>query len=114
MNNLTQSKEDLFLDLPLALRGPASVHGRAMVALVYGAGMASEAMKVLAQRNQARQDGACIHALRVIADVYNESSTALCKVHGWTEGELAMCDRDINLAFASCVQAPTGKIILDS
>lgn len=107
-------KEDLFLDLPMPLREPAKTHGRAMVALVYGAGMASEAMKVLAQRNRARGDGACIHALRVIADVYNESSTALCKVHGWTEGELAMCDRDINLSFASSVQTPSGKIILDS
>ena len=107
-------KEDLFLDLPMPLREPAKTHGRAMVALVYGAGMASEAMKVLAQRNRARGDGACIHALRVIADVYNESSTALCKVHGWTKGELAQCDRDINLSFASSVQTPSGKIILDS
>jgi len=115
MNNPSnESGKDLFLDLPLALRGPAETHGRAMVALVYGAGMASEAMKVLAMRNQARGDGACIHALRVVADVYNESSTALCKVHGWTEGMLAMCDRDISLSFASSIQTPVKKIILDS
>jgi hypothetical protein len=107
-------KEDLFLDLPMPLREPAKTHGRAMVALVYGAGMASEAIKVLHSRNISQRDVACTQALGVLAETFNEASSALCRLNGWEEGELAQCDRDINLSFAAMVKVPGGKIILDS
>jgi len=116
MNNSPDLSEnnqlDQFLDLPSQLRGPARVHGRAMVALVYGAGMASEATKVLVLRAQSQRDSAGMHALRVLADVYNQTSTALCRSHGWTEEMLAMCDRDISQSFAGGIQVADKKIIL--
>lgn len=104
---MTESNE--FLDLPEQLRGPAQTHGRDMVALVYGAGMASEAMKVLAKHQKSPDVS---RALVVLSNIFNETSTAYCKTKGWTEEMLAMCDRDISLSFAAGIVTPR-KIILE-
>jgi hypothetical protein len=100
-------------DLPKALRGPARAHGRKMVALVYGAGMCSEATATLARKAQARQDGEAMDALRVLSQTFNQVSTAYCKLQGWTEAELALCDRDIMTSFAAEVfEGQAGRIVL--
>ena len=104
---------DTFADLPEPLRAVAGKYGRAMVALVYGAGMASEAMKVLAFEIARSRSTAGRHALLVLGQTFNEASTALAKSHAWTEELMAQCDRDISIAFASAVQTPTRKIILE-
>ena len=52
--NGTDSEHEGLEDLPKPLRGPAKTHGRRMVALVYGAGMCSEATATLARKAQAR------------------------------------------------------------
>ena len=101
-------------DLPKQLRGPVGTYGRAMVALVYGAGMASEATKVLALRAQSQRDTDGLHAVRVLSETFNEMSTAYCKVMGWTEAMLMQCDRDISLSFAGAVVDGKGLIILDA
>ena len=105
---------DEMLDLPKQLREPAKEHGREMVALVYGAGMASEATKVLAMRAQSQRDSASLHAVKVLSEVFNQTSTAYCKQMGWTEALLAQCDRDISLSFAGGIVDAKGKIILDA
>lgn len=87
---------DNFLDLPAALREAARVHGRAMVALVYDSGMATEAVKVLAATGGARE----AVALRVLVDVFNQTSTALAKARGWTSAELNECEQLIEVGFA--------------
>ena len=111
--NGTNSEHEGLEDLPKALRGPAKTHGRRMVALVYGAGMCSEATATLARKAQARQDGEAMDALRVLSQTFNQISTAYCKEQGWTEAELAMCDRDIMVSFAGEVlQGQSGRIIL--
>jgi len=110
---MTNQGMDLFLDLPPELRGPAGKYGRAMVALVYGAGMAAEATKVLAQIITQLRSGPGQHALKILAQIFNETSTALAKKEGWTEEMLVQCDRDIQLAWASSVQVSDAKIILE-
>ena len=71
------NEEDLMLDLPPALRKPAQLHGRAMVGLVYGAGICSEATAVLARGIQARQNGAEMHALQVLSKTFNQIFSSL-------------------------------------
>jgi len=105
--------EDEMLDLPKQLRGPVQTHGREMVALVYGAGMASEATKVLALRAQSQRDSAGLHAVKVLSEVFNQTSTAYCKKMGWTEEMLAQCDRDISLSLAGGLVDAKGGIILN-
>ena len=117
MNNsielLEDNPRDNFLDLPPPLRAPSRTHGRAMVALVYDAGVCSEAIKVLARRAEAQRDSEGMRAIRILSDSFNQTSTALCKAQGWTEEMLAMCDRDISISFASAVTtAESRKIIL--
>lgn len=104
---------DLFLDLPAQLRGAAGKYGRGMVALVYGAGMSSEAMKTLAAEAARHRSAPGRHALVVLSDVFNQTATALAKKEGWTEEMMAQCDRDIQLAFAGSVQAAETRIILE-
>lgn len=106
--------QDEMLDLPKQLRGPAQTHGREMVALVYGAGMASEATQVLALRATSMRDSKSLHAVRVLSQTFNETSTAYCKLKGWTEAMLAQCDRDISLSFAGGIVDAKGGIILNS
>ena len=95
-------------DLPAQLADVVMKHGRPMVALVFGAGLGSEATKVLAERSRG---GAVLHAVRVLAQVYNETSTAYVKSQGWTEGMLAECDRDIQLAFSAQIVGVDGGLL---
>ena len=104
------SRED-FGGLPAVLGPVILVHGQGMVALVYGAGMAAEAARVLAQVRDAK----VAQALGVLAGVFNQTSSQLCRMMGWTEEMLALCNRDIELAFAGAVAQATGpKIVLAS
>jgi hypothetical protein len=82
-----------------------------MVALVYGAGMASEAVKVLTELSQRSKNREVLHAVTVLAQAYNEISTAYAKGQGWTEGELNSCDSAINQAFAAQIVGPDGGLI---
>lgn len=95
---------DEMLDLPAALRKPAQVHGREMVALVYGAGMASEAVKVLTRRAQALRDTETLRAVTLLGEVFNQTSSAYCRKMGWEEAVLVQCDKDIMLSFAGEIQ----------
>ncbi len=89
---------DSFNDLPPPLRKAAEVHGREMVALVYNSGMATEAAKrltvVLGSGNPGQS------ALHMIAQAFNETSTALAKSKGWTAAMLNDCEQAIELGFA--------------
>jgi hypothetical protein len=97
-------------DLPDVLAGVIKEHGQGMVALVYGVGMAAEAAQVLARV----QTPEALQALQVLTAVFNQTSSQLCRIMGWTEEMLALCSRDIELAFASCVQVAGPKIVLAS
>jgi hypothetical protein len=98
-------------DLPRHLANVVMKYGRPMVALVFGAGLGSEATKVLGQLAECSRDGAVLHAVRVLAQVYNETSTAYAKSQGWTEGMLAECDRDIQLAFSAQLVRVDGGLL---
>ena len=107
-NGFNGSSRADFVDLPSVLGPVIKAHGQDMVALVYGAGMAAEAARVLGGIN----DGRVQHALGVLAGTFNQNSTALCRLMGWTEEALAACNRDITLAFAGSLVVPEKKIIL--
>jgi len=102
---------DSFSDLPPPLRRAAEVHGRDMVALVYNSGMATEAAKrlvaVLGQGNPG------LSALQMIAQAFNETSTALAKVRGWSAKALNDCEQSIELGFAQqqAIVGQDGKVI---
>lgn len=103
-------KVDEFLDLPLSFRPVAQLHGREMFQLVVAAGMCSEAAERL---SHSKNPGALV-ATRILADNFNQVANALVAAKGWTEEQLAHCDRDITLAYAGKVQTVESKIILDS
>lgn len=102
---------DTFEDLPPPLRKAAEAHGREMVALVYNSGMATEAAKrlvaVLGQGNPG------LSALQMIAQAFNETSTALAKAHGWTAAVLNDCEQSIELGFAQqrTIVDSSGKVL---
>ena len=87
---------DTYEDLPPPLRRAAETHGRGMVALVYNSGMATEAAERLARRADAEGQA----ALRMIAQAFNETSTALARAEGWTLVMLTECEQMIEVDFA--------------
>lgn len=90
---------DSFTDLPPPLRSAAEAHGREMVALVYNSGVATEAVKRLAQSASGEQR----QAIQMIAWAFNETSSALARAKGWGAVELAECEQAVEMGFA---QAP--------
>ena len=96
--------------------GVAEVHGQAMCQAVLDAGLGSEAVGRMVRRAQGLRDGELAKAAAVLAEVFNRTSSAYCRSQGWTEEMLALCDRDLNLAFAGKVWVPgEGKrVVLDS
>lgn len=111
MEHLMNTHTDTFEDLPPPLRSAARDYGREMVALVYNSGMATEAAKrlvaVLGQGNPG------LSALQMIAQAFNETSTALAKVRGWTAAQLNDCEQSIELGFAQqrAIVDSSGKVI---
>lgn len=101
---------DSFTDLPLPLRSAAREYGREMVALVYNSGMATEAARRLAA---SVQGPAALSAIRMIAQAFNETSTALAKEKGWTAAMLNDCEQAIELGFAQqqMIVGSDGKVI---
>ena len=105
--------KDDFADLPEPLRAVALQYGRPMTQLVMAAGMAREAVAVLANLSQKHQSRHGLNAAGIVANSFNQVSNALIAKEGWDEGTLAQCDRDIMRAFASAIQvAQPGSVIL--
>lgn len=103
-----EAPQDEMLDIDPSFREAAKLHGRAMFALVMHAGMARQAVEVLAAK--AQHDPQALHAINVLAAAFNHCSTALVKREGWTEEMMLACDRDIQLAFQGKLIVP--KIVL--
>ena len=103
-----EAPQDEMLDIDPSFREAARLHGRAMFALVMHAGMARQAVEVLAQRGQGDQQ--TLHAINVLASAFNHTSTALAKREGWSEEAMLACGRDIQLAFSGKLIVP--KIIV--
>lgn len=102
---------DEFLDIGEIFRPIAKEYGRDMFALVFNAGMARQAAEVLGQI--ASRSPQILHAVRVLADAFNQLSNDYVKKMGWKEQRLSECDQAIMMAFAgglSVVEKP--KIIL--
>jgi len=90
-------------------------YGGEMVGLVLDAGLCSEAVKELVRIGQATRRSEVLAAVALLARAFNTVSTAYCKEKGWTEAQLALCDRDLQLAHAGKLIVPEGgRIILDS
>lgn len=90
------------------------VHGREMFALVMNAGMARQAVEVLGAQAQKHQSSHSLHAVRMLAQAFNQVSSAYAAKEGWTEEQLALCDRDIQLAFKGKIITPGSAILLNS
>lgn len=100
-----------FNDLPPPLRRAAEVHGREMVALVYNSGMATEAVGRLMDVLKGQAAGHS--AVRMIAQAFNETSTALARAKGWSAQQLNDCEQAIELGFAQqrTLVDSSGKVI---
>ena len=105
---------DALLDIPEVFRPVVSKYGRAMYALVMNAGMAGQAAEVAGAVAAKANNPQLARAILTLVEAFNQVSNAYVKVKGWEEADVAMCDRDMQLAFAAQPSAPTKKIILDS
>lgn len=104
---------DTYEDLPPPLRRAAATYGRDLVGLVYNAGVATEAMKVLVAGGR-RSEG-MIRAARTISEIFNHTSSELCRQRGWTQEMLAAAEGMIEADFASAtgpqLLGPDGQAI---
>ncbi len=113
-SEIAPAAADEYLDLDACFRPVAQQYGRELFALVYNAGMAGQAMAVLAGQADKHHSKGMAHAAGVLAQAFNHVSTELCKVKGWEAGILAQCDRDIALAFKNKLIVPGSAILLNS
>ena len=113
-SDFAPAEADQFLDLESCFRPVAAQYGREMFALVYNAGMAGQAVAVLAAQAQKHSSRSAAHAAGVVAQAFNHVSSALAVAKGWSPELLAQCDRDIGLAFQGRIIKPGSVIILDS
>ena len=109
---MSEITEDLMEDIDPDLREVARTYGRSMFALVVNAGMAGQAAEVLGQvlsRNHSKHG---LHALGVLGNSFNGLSNAYALSQGWTQEQLAMCERDVQRAFSVKLVTPSGAPIL--
>lgn len=99
-------------DVPKEFWPVVDKYGREMFALVMNAGVAGQAASVLATLAGKHGSRAGQHAVGVLAQAFNQTSNAYVKKMGWTEAEVAQCDRDVQLAFAGKLAVPEGNILL--
>ena len=108
------SDNDPFLDLPPAFRPVAQRHGRALFTLVWHsqtAGIAIERLAAFANRHKSAHS---MYAIEVLGKGFNGIASLLIVAKGWTEGQVAECDRDVILAARAQVIPPPTIAQLDS
>lgn len=89
-----------------------AVHGEELFGLVWNAGMAGEAIGVLAGVVDKHRSRHGLQALGTTAAAFNEVAELLRAAKGWTAEDLAACDTAIKAAFAAKVVVPRTNIIL--
>ena len=109
--NGSEAAEDEMLDIEECFRPVAKTWGRSMFALVMNAGMAGEAMRVLAEVLERQHSSNGIHALKMLGGSFNGLSNAYVLSQGWTDEDVLACDRDIKTAFASRIVVPPSIIL---
>jgi len=108
------SDADPFLDLPPTFRPVAQRHGRDLFTLVWHsqtAGIAAERLAAFATKHRSSHT---MYAVEVMGKGFNAVSALLIAAKGWTEGQVAECDRDIILAARAAVIPPPTIAQLDS
>jgi len=103
-------------ELPKEFLAVAQEHGQDMVETVLDAGLCSEAVAKLVAVGRSTDRSEVLTAVMVLARSFNRVSSKYCKNRGWTEEMLALCDRDLQLAFAGKVWTPEDgkRIVLDA
>ena len=87
-------------------------YGRPLFCLVMNAGMATEALGVMAALAQKRGSRQGVKAAEILAQSAGQLMTDYAASQGWTQEILAQCDRDLQLAWASRIAVPGSSIIL--
>ena len=101
-------------DVPKEFHGVVQAHGREMWALVMNCQMSGIAVEKLATIVQKHRSQAGVHAVGVLAGAFNQLSNAYVAKMGWTQEQLAQCDRDLQLAFRGKIIVPGSAIVLNS
>jgi len=96
------------------MKGVVEAHGVEMAQAVLDAGLCSEAVAKLVEIGRITGRGEVLAAVRLLSQSYTRISSEYCKEKGWTEAQLALCDRDLQLAFAGKVWIPGKLSGLDS
>jgi len=105
---------DTMLDVPKEFHEVVRKHGREMYALVMNAGMSGGAALVLARVLGKSHSTHGLHAAGVLLQGFGQVSNAYAAKMGWTQEQLAECDRDLQMAFRGKVVVPGAALILDS
>lgn len=103
---------DQMLDIPPEFRPVVVKHGRGLWALVMNAqigALAAQELVKLAQKHRSKNG---LHAIGVLSNAFNQMSNELLAAKGWTQEQIAECDRDCQLAMAGKLTVAESKIVL--
>lgn len=87
-------------------------YGRDIFILVWGAQMAGEAAKRLAEQAAKRQSNEIAKATAILSESYNMLAALLVESQGWTPELIAQVDRDAQMAFAGSIQVASPVILM--
>ncbi len=106
--------QDTLADIPPEFHSVVQTHGREMWALVMQASMGGIALERLAALAEKHRSSHGLHAVGMIGQAFNQISNAYVAKMGWTQEQLALCDRDIQMAYKGKVAVPGQALVLDS
>jgi len=105
--------QEQFLDLPPKFRSIAQQHGREMFALYINTKLIKQIAEQLSLGVE--KSPRTVKALRLFCKSYNELSHEYAEKQGWTQEQIAHCERDMQLVLEGrLVVLEGGKILLDS
>ena len=107
----TEAGEDEMLDITEALRPVAKQYGRELFAVVMATGICTVAMQHLGELVQRTASRKGASALNILGQHFNQVLIAYCTGQGWTEGLIAQCDRDVQIALRQSIVTPKSSII---
>lgn len=101
-------------DIPPHFHEVVKKYGRDMYFVVMHAAMGAQAAVVLNGILQKHASRGGLHALGMLIGGFNFASNTLAKDRGWTEEEVAQCDRDCQLAARTAIIPAGSRILLNS
>lgn len=103
---------EAFPDIEECFRPVCVKYGREMFAFLMNVGLGKSAAEVLGQYAPKLHSQHFDKATVALISAFNQITNSYVGKTGWTQGELAQCDRDIQLAYSGKLIVPKGSPII--